>query len=269
MPRDDKDLTELLPAYVLGSLEGAELEELERRLEEGAPELEQELREWTRQLEKLAESAEPVEPAPTTRASLLRRIEASAAATAATPTPAARRSSVWPAWAAAAALALVTGWSAWTQSQLSDELADLKTERQRFTLEIEALRTDLERTNIELQQVLLAQRIVSAPAARSTVLAGLDLNPGASARTFHDPAAQRAVFYASGLPVMGAGSTYQLWFIGADGAVPAGIFDVDVDGSATILVENVADPSAIQIWAVTVEPAGGVPQPTGAMVLRS
>jgi anti-sigma-K factor RskA len=43
---------------------------------------------------------------------------------------------------------------------------------------------------------------------------------------------------------------------------------VDERGSGSLRVEHVAPAGQIQAWAVTVEPEGGVPQPTGAMVLK-
>jgi anti-sigma-K factor RskA len=54
--------------------------------------------------------------------------------------------------------------------------------------------------------------------------------------------------------------TYELWYIGTDGAKPAGTFDVD--GSATQSVVLAGKMSAGDSIGVTIEPAGGSKKPT-------
>ncbi len=70
----------------------------------------------------------------------------------------------------------------------------------------------------------------------------------------------QAVFVASGLDPAPHEHTYELWVIGDDGAVPAGVFDVDDDATVTQVVEG--DFATAAALGVTVEPAGGSPQPT-------
>ena len=104
------------------------------------------------------------------------------------------------------------------------------------------------------------------PGVQSVVLAGLGPSPGAKGRTYVNPSTRDALFYAFDLPSLPADKTYELWFIAAGKPVAAGTFDVDPRGTGTVRVERVND--QIQAWAVTIEPRGGVPQPTGAMVLK-
>lgn len=84
------------------------------------------------------------------------------------------------------------------------------------------------------------------------------------------PSSQDAVLVGSGLPALGDALTYQLWAIDSsvEGAAPvsAGTFDLS-DGEIRAILRrtNVNDP----VWAVSVEPAGGSPQPTGEIVLIS
>ncbi|MFF7442100.1 anti-sigma factor domain-containing protein [Streptomyces sp. NPDC008122] len=66
----------------------------------------------------------------------------------------------------------------------------------------------------------------------------------------------KAVFTAANLPAPGAGKTYQLW-LDHDGTMrPAGLIDHD---GTVILAGNPADAGAV---GLTLEPAGGSPQPT-------
>ncbi|MFD0344749.1 anti-sigma factor [Streptomyces sp. NPDC127117] len=97
----------------------------------------------------------------------------------------------------------------------------------------------------------------------STVLAAPD------ARTVHGRAANgalttvvasdrqnKAVFTAANLPAPGAGQTYQLW-LAHDGTMrPAGLINHD---GTIVLTGNPADAGAV---GLTLEPAGGSPQPT-------
>lgn len=69
-----------------------------------------------------------------------------------------------------------------------------------------------------------------------------------------------AVFVASGLGPAPHEHTYELWVIGDDGPVPAGLFDVDNGATVTQIVEG--DFASAAALGVTVEPAGGSPEPT-------
>jgi anti-sigma-K factor RskA len=64
------------------------------------------------------------------------------------------------------------------------------------------------------------------------------------------------------------GKTYELWFITTDGAkVRADTFDPDASGTVMVSVAVPPNLGAIKMAAVTDEPAGGVPQPTGTIQL--
>jgi anti-sigma-K factor RskA len=69
------------------------------------------------------------------------------------------------------------------------------------------------------------------------------------------------VFIAAHLPPLDANRTFEIWFIPAQGnPIPAGLFRSEADASA-IYVRPGAVTNAAAV-AVTVEPAGGSPQPT-------
>ena len=69
-----------------------------------------------------------------------------------------------------------------------------------------------------------------------------------------------AVFLSSGLPAVPTDKTYQLWVIGPSGPTSAGLLAVGESGSTTPALAT--DTAQAQSLAVTVEPAGGSPQPT-------
>jgi hypothetical protein len=120
----------------------------------------------------------------------------------------------------------------------------------------------------EAQRANQALQVVASPGVQSVTLAGLGPAPGALGHTYVNPLRRDALFYAFDLPALPSGKTYELWYIAGGKPVAAGTFAVDPQGIASVQVEHVADVASIQAWAVTIEPTGGVPQPTGAMVLK-
>lgn len=269
---------ERLPAYALGALEGRELAELEAHLATGCRRCEELLAEWNADLVSVAESVPPVEPSETTRMRIL-RIPGERPRRQASPEPAVTRRRPWPAVAAlaasGAALAVSLG-ALWMHGTLSDELARSRAAEVRLEAELERLSTDLTRaraevtrTRVDLERLLVSVQSLGAPEGRAFVLAGLEGAPrGAGGTSFIDPVTGRAAFYAYGLPELPADKTYQLWWIADGQPVSGGVFEVDETGRASLEVEQVPA-EEVDLWAVTVEPEGGVPQPTGDMVLAS
>lgn len=254
---------ELLPAYALGALDGADLRELEAHLAAGCAECRRLLDLWQGDVEDLAAAVEPITPSETTR----RRIRRLAGAPAAPAAPARSALARWALLAAAVCLALALG-SLWRQAKLGRELDRLGAERDRLARQVAGLDQQLGLARAESQRLAESLSIIASPGSRSIQLAGLGPAPRASGHTFVSPERAEAVFYAFGLPAPEPGKTYQLWWIQDGKPVSAGTFGVDERGSGSLRVEHVAPAGQIQAWAVTVEPAGGVPQPTGAMVLK-
>lgn len=253
---------ELLPAYALGALDGEELRELEAHLASGCRECRAHLDLWQGDLEELAASVEPVTPSETTRRRV-QRLAFGKETVPARPRPLAR----WAVIVAAASL-LIAVWSGWRQARLGEELQRLGTERDRLARQVSVLDQRLGLARSEAQRMAESLAIIASPGARATQLAGLGPSPEASGHTLVNPERGKAVFYAFDLPRLDPDKTYQLWWIGEDGKpVSAGTFDVDERGAGSVQVDRVA-PAGTQVWAVTIEPKGGVPQPTGEMVLK-
>lgn len=72
-------------------------------------------------------------------------------------------------------------------------------------------------------------------------------------------AEQRSAIVAEGLPDVGEDRTYELWYIHESGPVPAGTFDAR-DDEAWRILEGEFSPGVVV--GITVEPAGGSPEPT-------
>src|SRR5262245_54144881 len=93
-------------------------------------------------------------------------------------------------------------------------------------------------------------------------LAGQVVAPQASARAFWSQA-RGLVFTASNLPVLPSGRTYQLWIISGDTPVGAGLLKPGLDGGAHAVFAPPSGVTRAAAMAVTIEPDGGVPAPTG------
>ncbi|MGW5782239.1 anti-sigma factor [Streptomyces sp. NPDC003863] len=103
------------------------------------------------------------------------------------------------------------------------------------------------------QQLNEVGTVLSAPDART--VHGRAAN-GALTSVVASDRQDKAVFTAANLPAPGEGKTYQLW-LAHDGTMrPAGFIDHD---GTVILTGNPADAAAV---GLTLEPAGGSPQPT-------
>ncbi|MGH9463336.1 MAG: anti-sigma factor domain-containing protein, partial [Vicinamibacteria bacterium] len=98
-------------------------------------------------------------------------------------------------------------------------------------------------------------------------LVGQGPAPGARATAFIDSPNRRLLLYVYNLPEPPPGRTYQLWVIVEGTPVSVGTFGVEPDGSTRFDAEPLPPFEGAVTVAVTVEPEGGVPQPTGPMVL--
>ena len=98
-------------------------------------------------------------------------------------------------------------------------------------------------------------------------LAGQGPGVGSSARIFWDQGRQHWKLYAASLPPAGPGKTYQLWLVTPTAKLSAGTFDPGTEGEATGRVEVPLESGPVLAAAVTDEPAGGSPQPTGTILL--
>jgi anti-sigma-K factor RskA len=97
--------------------------------------------------------------------------------------------------------------------------------------------------------------LVAAPDAVTTVLDG----PAGSLRVVWSDQLDRAAILGTGLAPPGADKTYELWSVTDNGVEPAGLFVPD-NGEVRVVLD-VGDIAGAG-WGVTIEPAGGSPQPT-------
>ena len=168
--------------------------------------------------------------------------------------------------------------------QREQTLDSLKSDLDQRTTEVAELRDQLLQREAELddahQQLTLhdssLQRLAQQsetfvalfkkPTSKVVLLSGSDMAKSAGAFLLVDPASKKAWLYAYNLPALPHGKVYQLWAID-EKPVSAGVFGLDAGQKARMLIKNMGEFPRMKKFAVTVEPDGGRPEPTGAIYL--
>ena len=105
------------------------------------------------------------------------------------------------------------------------------------------------------------------PDVKVIELAATERRPG-RARMFWNPTLDSWTLIAYELPMPTAGRAYQLWLITpSDRKISAGVFTPSREGNAVATATYALAADSLAAIAVTEEPAGGVPAPTGEIVL--
>jgi anti-sigma-K factor RskA len=117
----------------------------------------------------------------------------------------------------------------------------------------------------ELRGIRGASDVLIAVDVTHVDLAGQPVAPGARGRAYWSPSTGVA-FIASDLPQPPEGKVYQLWLVLPEGPVSGGLLTVLDSGRGSVATPLRVNARPVAV-AVTIEPAGGVPAPTGDRVL--
>jgi len=247
-----EEIRELAAVYALGGLDGEDRARFEALLQSGDAEATAALRDFERTLADLAaESTEA--PPPSVKARLMERIvaEGRGELPRAVVTPFRWRRALWAAALAAGIAAIAVGLS-----------VSASYERRLDALAREAV---VLKAEIERARRLLA--MLGDPGTDIVALSGREPAPAARARMIWN-APVGGLLVAAGLPPAPAGKAYQLWaIVGKNPPVSAGVFTVDAKGTGSLRVPPLTGVGKVDVFAVTLEPAGGLPAPSGQMYL--
>jgi anti-sigma-K factor RskA len=249
-----EQIDELAAGYALGSLDVDDRGRFEALLRSGDPEAVASLQEFQAAVVDLS-ATHAETPPPRVRTALMARIASERrGVTPVVTAPARPRRRFWPVvWAgtmAAGIAAIAVGFVVSTTYER--RVAEL-------SREATTLREELER-----QQGLVA--ILRDPTTQVVALAGQAPSPEARGRMLWHVKAG-GLLVSAGLPAPPAGKTYQLWAIADAKPISAGVFSVDAAGTASVRVAPLPGVSRVDAFAVTLEPAGGLPAPSGPMYL--
>ncbi len=252
---DHDALREQVALYAVGALSGPEHAAVEAHLRH-CDECAADLASFRQVGGALAQAVPQHDPPPLLRARVL--------ASATGRSTSMHASIFWP-WLAAAAMLVVTAGLGVYVGQLRQQVRSLQQQ-----LSAALLRVDEgeKRVNVALRAAADLQApfaVLTAPDVRQIGLAGQPVAPNASARVYWSRS-RGLVFTGSNLPSAPAGRTYQLWFVTAKAPVSAGLFRSDNSGRPIVLGTPADIPNPVAL-AVTLEPDGGVPAPTGEKYL--
>jgi anti-sigma-K factor RskA len=243
------DYKEMIPARALSALDAAEERALNEHLENCA-ECRKEFEDWQATAAALALAPDPAEPSPKVRERIL-----SEARKDLSPTPevipfrSASRN-MWSSFGSLGAIAAIV-----------------------LVMALIAGIIVLWRQNREFQERLARSnefvQLVNTPGAKVRELRGTDPGQSAIVKLAYDRSGH-AILMASKLPSVPQGKAYQLWFIvGNKPPIPGKTFVPDSGGTAVLKAEMPKEAVDANVFAITVEPAGGSSAPTSAIHLRS
>jgi anti-sigma-K factor RskA len=262
-PIDHGELREQVELYVLGALTSSEHAAFETHLAT-CDECQTSVRAMSAAADALSHAVPQLEPSPSLRARVLTSAGVKVRSSAAT-----RSTLLVAPWlmAAASLVAAVTlgGYALVMRGRVTSIEERLRDAARQAAL-AESRIADLQKTSAQGQ---FQVAVLAAPDLQRIDLAGRPVAPASAGRAFWSRS-RGLVFTASNLPALPAGRTYQLWVLTKQPTpVSAGLFKPDAEGRITTTFETPADlPQPIGM-AVTIEPDGGVPLPTGEMYLVS
>ena len=239
------DYKEMISAHALSTIEAAEERALNEHLEACA-ECRRDLDEWEAVAASLALSADPLEPSAEVRQRLLTQIQSEKSVSNVVPLARTQRN-LWNSLGSLGQIAAVILFAALIIAVIV-----------------------LWQQNRRLRQENEVVQIMSAPRATVKTLNGTTEAPSASAKIVIDSQG-RALLITNGLPQPPSGKEYQLWIIDPKKPpTPGKTFSTDTTGKGMVVQDRVWEVEReYAVFAVTLEPAGGVSAPTGAIYLRS
>lgn len=258
-------------AYALGALEPAEHAAFEAHLATCA-ECAADVREMRRAARALPHTVPQVSPPASLRARILDQAVRGAGSSdpadrgVSRTTPVVHERRGVPAWLQMAAMLVISAAVVFYAQRMQARVSNLEAQLQQAqTLVAAAERQTLEARNVAFR-AQSAMGVFAAPDVARIDLAGQPVAQMARARALWSRA-RGMVFTVSNLPALPPGRVYQVWVVTAQAPVSAGLLTPDASGGGSVYFETPVDIPPPTAVAVTLEPAGGVPAPTGAMYL--
>lgn len=234
MNHEHQYVLELIPAYVLGCLDEADLQYVESHLA-SCPTCRAEVEIYRSVRDSLTLTTAPVAPPPELRAQLMERV-------AATPD-------------APAEMDPATFWGRLTA--FSQRVAPIWTPLSLLLIVGLLLLTGL----------LWQNRAVDPVEPTTIVMTSTDRAPGAAGLLVTSDQSSRGTLLVNGLPPLSPSEQYQLWLILDGVRTDGGVFSVDESGAGRLEIDAPQPLLEYAAYGITIEPTGGSPGPTGDRVL--
>jgi anti-sigma-K factor RskA len=236
---DDNHVLDSLPAYTVGCLEGTEARQVAMHLA-GCQACRREFKALREVADELALLAPAADPPPELKQQLMDRVKV--------PRPAARE----PASVPAARPQRAGRWMpAWAVVSLALILA-------------------LITTNLLLwQRVRSLDILVARPGMRAVALRHSDAAPLASGFVIISGNGASGTLVVDELPQLAEQQQYQVWLVRNNQYTAGPVFSVNEDGYRGMRIDAPESLHLYELVCITIEPAGGSPQPTGVQVMNT
>jgi anti-sigma-K factor RskA len=253
----DAQFEDLLPLYVLGSLETDELEAMEAYLS-GHPEMHAEVAEARQVAALLAWTPPQHDPPPALRERVLRQAQQDVRQQGARVTQPLSTPSWWERIGAVLRPPVARAGLLVSAALLAVMLV-LSTRTWQLQQEVQQ-----QQALIEQQQALV--EMFRSPDMQVASLTAPDVSTEARVQIAFDPEGRLAVVVASNLPQLPASQTYQFWLI-SDQPASGGVFQVNERGEGSLVVNADQPLGQYQSVGVSREPAGGSATPTSDQIV--
>jgi anti-sigma-K factor RskA len=261
----DPRIEELLPFYALDALTDEERELVDSYLAEH-PEAREQMKELHAGASVLPYGISPVVPPRQVKESLMARVNADAKARIYSSTP---RQPSRPILRGVRGENIIRTFTLGIATLAIVWVIILNAQISQLRNEISSLHETLASQSNSLEQII-ANLPKSPPSNVITVsLKGTNVQPRAHGQLVVDPNEQSAILIISGLPKLEANKTYQVWLINGGAPVSAGLLSIDENGQGVVIVTSNESIGSFKALAISVEPQGGSPQPTGDIVVSN
>lgn len=267
---DHKIAYELLDSYAFGILDEGERLAVEQHLNTGCTQCAARLREVSDVSVRLASTVPQVEVPAHVKERLMARIGMTHH-----PARASRRNegaslAGWlrVAWGTAGVAIAAAAFLLWQTTALHKQLDETTRLLAQNTQSTEQMRSELSNVKTELAKYQHAP-VLGEPDLRFVSLAGMDPNPQAFGNVVTRPDKSSGMLYVYRFPMAPEDKEYQLWGLRKDKPpISLGMFSVNRDGTAMLNLETIPAGEEIVGFSVTIEPMGGMPEPTGMMYVK-
>ena len=164
------------------------------------------------------------------------------------------------------------GWLTWVLASAGVLLAlvslGLSWQNRRIAAKLEQQRKLAESSIREREQIEKLVGVLAAPDTMTVKLAGQGEMANASGTVKFNAKAGMVLYEAANLPALPAGKSYQMWLVPTSGTpISAGLLGPGGHAWGNMWMAEVPANVEPKAFAVTIEPAGGMDQPTGPKVL--
>ena len=155
---------------------------------------------------------------------------------------------------------------------LWQEVGELQDEDSRLSSNLQEQLDQIQEENDRLAQVIFDQLdlayLASLPGVSTVMLEGGEVSPSSSGMLMLSPKATWGVLLTMGLESLPRDKVYQLWLMSNNNRISAGTFTVNSAGFGQMMVQGMGSLLDFENIEVSIEPAEGSRDATGANVLQ-